>query len=136
MINTCYLQPIQSTTKPSLQTMLILISLAWILPLILALVPLSHSFQDVFVEKAVVENNLFFSSTAVRFGSAKSYAEKLLTYAPQLANLTENEINPLLAATNWNGLGTFFATHAPQSNFLEVSKHFGFVRIAAIILLL
>lgn len=97
-------QPFSASTKPSYQTLLILISFTWIFSLLLALIPFSTSLQYIFTDRAVIQHNPFFRNVVVDFDSAKNWAERLLTFEPELRNTTVDVVYRIRGATTWSGL--------------------------------
>jgi len=98
------LQPFKASTKPSRRTVLGLIVMTWAVSLFLALFPFTTRLQYVFTNRAIIPGNLFFENVIVGFDSAKDWAEKLLTFSPELQSASSKIVFQIRDATSWSEL--------------------------------
>ena len=97
-------QPFLASIKPENRTLLLLISMSWLIALLLALLPFTVSLQYLFLDLAIIPNNPFFRSVSVSFSSAKTWVQRLLTFEPDFANTTANFAKDIQDATTWGNL--------------------------------
>jgi len=70
----------------------------------LALLPFSNRLQYVFTNRAIIPVNMFFENVIVGFDSAKDWAEKLLTFAPELQSASPALVYQIRDAASWSDL--------------------------------
>ena len=121
----CFFQPFKASSKPSRWTVLLLIASTWAISLFLALLPFANSLQYVFTDRAVVPDNLFFENVIVRFDAAKDWAEKLLTFAPQLQSASRETAYQIQDATTWSDLQAAIR-NASVASILEPQSFIGY----------
>jgi len=117
-------QPLSAISKPKTRIVLLLIALSWAISLTISLIPLSMANQDVFVRKAKIIDNPFFGNT-VNFSEAKSYAETLLTYSPEMSAASEKDVREISNAKSWSDVEKFFSSFPTKPEHLKFSAFYG-----------
>ena len=72
--------------------------------LFFALLSFADLLQYVFNNRAVISDNLFFENVIVRFDAVKDWAEKLLTFDPQLQSVSQETAYQIRDAATWSDL--------------------------------
>ena len=117
-------QPFLASRKPSRQTVLILITLSWTISLFLALLPFTTSLQYIFAERALIPDNVFFRNVTVNFDAAKNWAEKLLTFSPEMQLCSEDVVHQIRDAVSWADLQSAIA-NASMADTLNIRGFIG-----------
>ena len=119
-----FLQPFDATTKPSKLTVLLLIIMTWAISLFVALIPFSKNLEFFFTTRAIIHDNLFFQSVVVSFEAAKDWAEKLITFSPELQTATRETVLRIRDAVSWSGLRSALG-NVSETNVLQTDRFFG-----------
>ena len=81
--------------------MLIMTLLVWPITFFLAIFPLLHQVQFIFVDKAFIYKNPFFNNTLVSMDSAKKWISTLMTFDNQFANVSDDIFDVINEAQSW-----------------------------------
>ena len=98
--------------------------MTWTISIILALLPFSHHLQYVFTDRAIIRDNLFFDNVVVRFEAAKEWAEKLLTFSPELQSASRETVLRIRDAVSWADLQSALGGIS-LANALQTERFFG-----------
>jgi len=90
----------------------------------LALLPFSSHLEFIFTDRAIIHDNLFFENAVVRFESAKIWAEKLVTYSPELQTASRNRVLRISNAASWSDLQSALG-NVSVAKVLETERYFG-----------
>jgi len=118
------LQPFKASTKPTRRTVLGLIAMTWAVSLFLALLPFSNRLQFMFTNRAIIPENHFFENVIVRFDSAKVWAEKLLTFVPELQSASPEVVYQIRDAASWSDLQSILG-NVSIANVLDAQSFIG-----------
>ena len=116
-------QPFLASIKPENRTLLLLISMSWLIALLLAVLPFTVSLQYLFLDLAIIPNNPFFRSVSVSFSSAKTWVQRLLTFEPDFVNATANFAKDIQDATTWSDLQSVLQT----TNHIQIFQPKGYI---------
>ena len=89
------------------------------------MLPFANSLQYVFTDRAVIPDNLFFENVIVRFDAAKDWAQKLLTFAPQLQSASRETAYQIRDAATWSDLQAAIR-NASVASILEPQSFIGY----------
>ena len=96
----------------------------WIISTTLALIPFSTSLQYFFTTQAYIPDNLFLGYEVVEFETAKSWAEELLTFSPELQYATAETVLRIRNAASWSDLYSV-VTNASIASILDTQNLIG-----------
>jgi len=117
-------QPLSVINKPKTWFVLLLIALSWTISFSIALIPLIPGNQDVFAQKAKINDNPYFSGV-VNFSEAKSYAETLLTYSPDMSIASDDDVRKITRSESWTDVEKFFSSFPTKPEHLKFSGFYG-----------
>jgi len=100
------------------------IFLSWFFAFLLAFIPLSPSLEYIFADRVTLRNAAFFEHILVRLDSAKSWAEKLLTYDPNIALASHDVIPKIRSSHSWQDLRNAIG-NTSSITFIEPTRYFG-----------
>jgi len=98
--------------------------MTWTVSLFLALLPFTNRLQYVFTDRAVIPENLFFENVTVRFDAAKEWAEKLLTFAPEMKLASADTVYQIRNAISWSDLRSVLG-NVSAASILETQSYIG-----------
>ncbi|XP_076799429.1 uncharacterized protein LOC143444168 isoform X2 [Clavelina lepadiformis] len=119
------IKPFDSSTRPNAKLVMSLVFFAWIISLLLAILPLLDELHSVFEQSAVIRANPFFANATVDFDSAKLFAEKLVVFDQIPANVT-TRFEQVLAAESWQTLMAVVSRHSNHPQYLEATGWLGY----------
>ena len=102
-----YVLAIPIFVKANTRSLLTGISFAWILSFLLAFIPLVLSFNFLYADQAIVENNPYFRNATVDFSSVKTWIEKLFSFDRDFTDFPDNPVKDVKQAKFWEQFQTF-----------------------------
>ena len=119
-----FLQPFVASHKPSRLFVFLMILATWFLSFLFAILPFSASLQFMFEDRALIEDNYFFQNVSVSLSSAKSWAEKLLTYDPAFLASPVDMIKRIQNTASWQELQSLVGS-SNVAFALKTAHYFG-----------
>ena len=97
----------------------------WVIAVVIAVLPILPTLQSIFVNEAYLPENPFFVNAFIDFESARDWITKLLTFDPQLANLSSTVFVDISYAKSWYDLQDIVRKSSLSSPYFQPKQFLG-----------
>jgi len=83
-----------------------------------------ENYEYAFYNKAIIPGNMFFRNVEVEFDQAQTFLEKLLTFKPELQNISAETLYEIRNSTSWKKM-QMIASDLGMPEELNVTAYLG-----------
>jgi len=121
---TAVINPFKQSKLPGNISLMLLVSLTWILAIIIAVIPELQQLDYVFKEEAILQQNPFLIETPTHFSKIKLFVLNFLTFG--VPNKTTSLLNDLLETRSYDQLKRVMSKFSNRTELWTAKKNFGY----------